>query len=220
MNQLEYTLLVNDINNNYKVPQIEKVIRTQLDACRNMLRGTYEEKLNLNYKVLTLALRTFTERSKRVLPDFIYYRYDDISNRVSLVLPKLGYTKMLDILEFHTTFKVQSNSDLTVPYHNMIENKPLHFELHMNSYNSSFDACSISARTRVHTLTRTLRNKLVLSPNTPSTVLDKELSEATAQHLPNNTPELLASMDEDRIRLEHQLLALEQCRQLIINKDK
>ncbi len=223
MNQLEYTLLVNDIKHNCTVSKLEGHIRVHLALCHDMKWSTTLPELikfKFDYKVLTLALNTFATKSKRTLRDFIYSNYSQISKSISKILPQLSYTDMMDVLEFHTEFTVGRNNNLTTLYHSVIEDKPLHFNLDMNTYNSSFDTYSLTTNS-ISKLTRCFRNKLVLAPNQPSTVLDQELAlTKSAYTIPSDTTKILQQIDESRIRLEQQLLALEQCKQYIITQGK
>ncbi len=141
-------------------------------------------ELKLTYKLFILSLNLFADKSKKVLPDFIYTLQINCQQGIlsrlynpkthSKFTPLLEYVEFLDFFEFDKVVETpnSSNNHLEV-LHNIFLDKPIHFRF---KFNQSLDSFDNYVAYDLHQLNKKLiyaiRLKQTLSPNNPSTVLD------------------------------------------------
>jgi hypothetical protein len=153
-------------------------------------------KFKFTYKLFILSLKVFANKSKKVLPDFIYnlqtsYQREILSNlhtseTHSKFTPLLEYVEFLDFFEFDKVVETPTRTynHLEV-LHNIFLDKPIHFTF---KFNQSLDLFDSYVAYDLHQLNKKLiyaiRLKQTLSPNTPSTVLDAYMEFILASNTP------------------------------------
>ena len=212
-----YQVAVEQLNGAKYAHELEALVRKwhkELDSIS--LRGDYTDyvKLKLTYKLFILSLNLFADKSKKVLPDFIsnlqtsYQR--EILSRLykpennSKFLPLLEYTEFLDFFEFDKVVETpKSNYNNLEVLHNIFLDKPIHFTFKFNQSLDSFDTYTAYGLDTINKkLIYAIRLKQILSPDTPSTVLDAYMKFILA----NNTPYQDAS--EHIIKLQQHIDAM------------
>ena len=182
-----YQVAVEQLKGGKYTHELEALVRKWHKELNNIsLYGYSTEyvKLKLTYKLFILSLNLFADKSKKVLPDFIYNLQTrcqretldklDKPEANSKFLPLLEYTEFLDFFEFDKVVETPKGStDYLTILHNIFLNKPIHFRFKFNQSLASFDnytAYNLDAVNKK--LIYAIRLKQTLSPDTPSTVLD------------------------------------------------
>ena len=79
MNPFLYTLALKELELCTKLSTLEELIRKYVELTRDSIRDFYKprklelmQQIILHYKLLCFGLNLFSERSKKILPEFIY----------------------------------------------------------------------------------------------------------------------------------------------------
>ena len=182
-----YQIAVEQLHGTKYAHELEALVRKwhkELNTISLYGYSTEYMKLKLTYKLFILSLNLFANKSKKVLPDFIYNLQTSYQRAIldkldkpeanSKFLPLLEYTEFLDFFEFDKVVETPKGStDYLTILHNIFLNKPIQFRFKFNQSLDSFDNYTAYNLDTVNKkLIYAIRLKQTLSPDTPSTVLD------------------------------------------------
>lgn len=167
------------------VKDLEQIIRTNHNYLNKyILRQDY----NLYYKLYCLALNNFSDKSSKRLPDFIYSTRISMQKELIRLIadkPELyDYQYVIDLFEFDTTVETNTyTSDIIIPLHSIIQDKPLHFVIKFNQSLSSFDSSSTSQISiELQKYLHALRLRQVYASDKSSTVINQYIKQ-TFEHI-------------------------------------
>lgn len=182
-----YQVAVEQLHGTKYAHELEALVRKWHKKLSDMLLYSSSMdyiKLKFTYKLFILSLNLFADKSKKVLPDFIYalqivYQRGILTKLYaprthSKFTPLLKYTEFLDFFEFDKVIETPSDSyDNLEVLHNIFLDKPIHFTFKFNQSLDSFDTYTTYGLEVLNKkLIYAIRLKQTLSPHTPSTVLD------------------------------------------------
>lgn len=211
MDEFEYQMAIAEINSAKYVKDIEALLRKYVPA----LSGKYysyevakkdHQSQILIFKVASRAYQKFKSKSKATLPEFVLnaLEYNQINITTAIFKGNIPgeYEDLINYFEFSDSvtcakYRVTNFQKL----HAVIQNKPINFKLVVNDILSKFELNTVEQSRR---LIKAIRLKQTLSPNTPSTILDKEL-EYQQLHASQESRE---SIDADIQLMEEQLIAM------------
>ena len=182
-----YQIAVEQLNGAKYAHELEALVRkwhNELSKISLYDNSTDYVKLKFTYKLFILSLNLFANKSKKVLPNFIYDSQIDYQCKLlarlykpeanSKFLPLLECIEFLDFFEFDKVVETpHSPYNHLEALHNIFLDKPIHFRF---KFNQSLDSFDNYVAYDLHQLNKKLiyaiRLKQTLSPDTPSTVLD------------------------------------------------
>ena len=193
MDAFKYQAAVHQLYNTKYVKDLEQLVRKWSTEYENISWASYTnyEKYKLTYKLYSLSLKIFAEKSTRVLPEFLYRGHTTAQTTIIYGIlcdsdkfkPLQNYEEFVNIFEFDKVVNTQQYTpmDLSI-LHNIVLDKPLHFKF---KFNQSLDYFEIYSTNDLNGTTKyyvqAIRLKQVLSPNKPATVLDQYLDFTKSQ---------------------------------------
>ena len=181
MNPLIYMASVKQIQLATKVSELEALVR-KYNGMVNKWRRTFDQTDICHYKLLTLALNRHAEKSKAILPDFLYdYKWDLHNNIINSLLEQPGslptYEFLIDLLEFDSMLTMPRNDDFLPLLNTIIGNQPIHFTINWElTYLTDFDRCSTTHDKQLQLYLTGLRYKQVNFPTQYRTVIESYLN--------------------------------------------
>ena len=211
MNPLIYMSSVKQIQMATKVSEIEALVH-KYNRIVNKRQSTFDQTDIHNYKLLTLALNRHAEKSKAILPEFLYEYKRNIHNNIinSLLIDPSNlptYEFLMDVLEFDSVLTTPRNDYFLETLNSIIGNQPIHFTINWNStYLTDFDRCSTTHNKQLQLYLAGVRYKQVNFPNQYQTVIESYLN----YYLP--TPELLdkQALADSITKLQQHISAIEE----------
>jgi len=148
------------------------------------------EEIKYRYKLFTLALKQFYAKSVRKLPDLFEQARDKQQQHYLETLLKKDsptpiqfqtYEELLDVFEFDNHIILFAGwSYCYIPaLHQIVLNNPIPFDITWNDRLTDFDRHSLGSTlpNSQKYLIKAVRYKQTLSPNKPSTILDRYLAD-------------------------------------------
>jgi len=190
--------------------------RTPISSRWNTHTEAYEEQI-LGYKLLTLSLKLYSAKSKKVLPDFIYntqlncqrtllnwiLNYANKNYR-SPFNKLIKYEQFVDWFEFDTILTLPNETNFVETLNIIINDNPIHFRVIFNNLLTSFDRCSTNLPTSSKSLIYAIRYKQVNFPNKSQTIWDLFIEDTRKKAHDINEVEVT----RECLKLEQQITAL------------
>jgi hypothetical protein len=186
MDEFKYIATLAAIDSYKYVKDLEHNLRCLIPSTPST-RKNLPENYHLSYKVYAYALNKFEEKSKSRLPDFIYNKRENSKQRllyefIETENPQFTtYEKLIDVFEFDKHITPDRTTQEVIPrLHSIIGSKPIHFTIDFDQFNcNNFNTHSIemphTSNNNFQQLVRMTRHKQVLSPNSPSTIIDQAI---------------------------------------------
>ena len=190
MNPLIYMASVKQIQMTTKVSELEALVR-KYHGMVNTWKSNFDQTDICHYKLLTLALNRHAEKSKAILPEFLYeYKQDIHKNIINSLLSDPSnlptYEFLMDVLEFDSVLTIPRNDYYLDTLNTIIGNQPIHFTIDWNlTYLTDFDKYSTMYDKKIQLYLAGVRYKQVNFPAQYQTVIESYLN----YYLP--TPESL-----------------------------
>ena len=181
MNPLIYMASVKQIQLATKVSELEVLVR-KYHGIVNKWQRTFDQTDIHNYKLLTLALNRHAEKSKAILPEFLYeYKRNLHDNIVNSLLSNPSnlptYEFLMDVLEFDSVLTMPRNNYFLDTLNSIIGNQPIHFTINWDStYLTNFDRCSTEHYKDTQLYLAGVRYKQVNFPTQYQTVIESYLN--------------------------------------------
>lgn len=181
MNPLIYMASVKQIQIATKVSELEALVR-KYDGMVNKWKSTFDQTDIHNYKLITLALNRHAEKSKAILPEFLYeYKRSLHNSIINSLLKQPGnlptYEFLMDVLEFDSVLTMPRNDYFLDTLNSIIGNQPIHFTINWNStYLTDFDLCSTTHDRKIQLYLAGIRYKQVNFPTQYQTVIESYLN--------------------------------------------
>ena len=165
-----------------------------------------------NYKLLTLALNRHAEKSKAILPEFLYeYKWTLHNNIINSLLTDPSnlptYEFLIDLLEFDSMLTMPRNADFMSVLNSIIGNQPIHFTINWKlTYLTEFDSWSTELNKEIQLYLAGVRYQQVNFPTQYQTVIESYLN----YYRP--TPELLdkQALADSITKLQQHISAIEE----------
>ena len=194
-----------------KVSELEVLVR-KYHGMVNRWQSTFNQTDICHYKLLTLALNRHAEKSKAILPDFLYdYKWTLHNNIINSLLKQPGelptYKFLIDLLEFDSVLTIPRNNYFLETLNSIIGNQPIHFTINWNlTYLTEFDSCSTEHDRKIQLYLAGVRYKQVNFPTQYQTVIESYLN----YYLP--TPESLDKQElaDSITKLQQHISAIEE----------
>lgn len=144
MNSLIYMASVKQIQIATKVSELEALVR-KYNRRVNTWKNEFDQTDILYYKLMTLALNRHAEKSKAILPEFLYEYKTRLHNNIihSLFTDPSNlptYELLIDLLEFDSVLTMPRNDDFLPVLNTIIGNQPIHFTINWKlTYLTGFD---------------------------------------------------------------------------------
>ena len=211
MNPLIYMASVKQIQMATKVSELEVLVR-KYHGMVNKWQSHFDQTDIHNYKLLTLALNRHAEKSKAILPEFLYeYKWTLHNNIINSLLTDPSnlptYEFLIDLLEFDSMLTMPRNADFMSVLNSIIGNQPIHFTINWNlTYLTEFDRCSTEHNKDTQLYLAGVRYQQVNFPTQYQTVIESYLN----YYRP--TPELLdkQALAESITKLQQHISAIEE----------
>ena len=181
MNPLIYMTSVKQIQIATKVSELEALVRKYSEMV-NKWQRTFDQTDIHYYKLMTLALNRHTEKSKAILPDFLYeYKRNLHKNIINSLLSQPGnlptYEFLIDVLEFDSVLIMPHNNYFLDTLNSIIGNQPIHFTINWElTYLTDFDRCSTEHYNNIQLYLAGVRYKQVNFPTKYQTVIESYLN--------------------------------------------
>ena len=181
MNPLLYMASVKQIQSATKVSELEGLVR-KYHGMVNTWKSTFDQTDICHYKLLTLALNRHAEKSKAILPEFLYeYKtklHDSIINSLLSDPSNLPtYEFLMDVLEFDSVLTIPRNDYFLDTLNTIIGNQPIHFTINWElTYLTDFDRCSTTHDKQLQLYLAGVRYKQVNFPTQYRTVIESYLN--------------------------------------------
>ena len=181
MNPLIYMSSVKQIQMATKVSELEALVR-KYNGMVNKWQNKFDQTDICHYKLLTLALNRHAEKSKAILPEFLYEYKRDIHNNIinSLLTDPSNlptYEFLMDVLEFDSVLTTPRNDYFLETLNSIIGNQPIHFTINWNlTYLTEFDRCSTEHNKDTQLYLAGVRYKQVNFPTQYQTVIESYLN--------------------------------------------
>lgn len=211
MNPLIYMASVKQIQSATKVSELEALVR-KYHGMVNPWKSNFDQTDICHYKLLTLALNRHTEKSKAVLPEFLYAYKAKLHNNIinSLLIDPSNlptYEFLMDVLEFDSVLTMPRNDYYLDTLNSIIGNQPIHFTINWSStYLTDFDRCSTAHDIQLKLYLAGVRYQQVNFPAQYQTVIESYLN----YYLP--TPESLdkQALADSITKLQQHISAIEE----------
>ena len=181
MNPLIYMASIKQIQSATKVSELEALVRKYNK--RAIIRKSEFDQTDIHYyKLLTLALNRHAEKSKAILPDFLYEYKSNLHNEIiKSLLNQPGnlptYEFLMDVLEFDSVLTMPRNDYFLDTLNTIIGNQPIHFTINWNlTYLTDFDGCSTEHNRDTQLYLAGVRYKQVNFPTQYQTVIESYLN--------------------------------------------
>ena len=131
---------------------------------------------------MTLALNKHSEKSKAILPEFLYeYKAKLHNNIINSLLSNPGnlptYEFLMDVLEFDSVLTMSRNNYFLDTLNSIIGNQPIHFTINWNlTHLTDFDKCSTEHKKDTQLYLAGVRYKQVNFPTQYQTVIESYLN--------------------------------------------
>lgn len=181
MNPLIYMASIKQIQSATKVSELEALVR-KYHGMINTWKNKFNQTDIHNYKLMTLALNRHTEKSKTILPDFLYEYKAKLHNNIIKSLLKQPdnlptYEFLIDVLEFDSVLTMPHNNDFMPVLNSIIGDKPIHFNIDWTETSlTSFDSWSTELHRSIQLYLAGLRYKQVNFPTQYQTVIESYLN--------------------------------------------
>ena len=181
MNPLIYMASIKQIQSATKVSELEVLVR-KYDGKADTWKNEFNQTDIHHYKLLTLALNRYAEKSKAVLPEFLYIYKAKLHNSIINSLLKQPdnlptYEFLIDVLEFDSVLTMPRNDYFLETLNTIIGNQPIHFTINWTStYLTDFDRCSTTLDKQLKLYLAGVRYKQVNFPTQYQTVLESYLN--------------------------------------------
>ena len=181
MNPLIYMASVKQIQMATKVSELEALVR-KYNGIVNKWKRTFDQTDICHYKLLTLALNRHTEKSKAILPEFLYeYKRNLHNSIINSLLTQLDnlptYEFLIDLLEFDSILIMPRNDYFLPLLNSIIGNQPIHFTIDWDlTYLTDFDRCSTEHDRKIQLYIAGVRYKQVNFPTQYQTVIESYLN--------------------------------------------
>ena len=172
---------VKQIQSATKVSELEALVR-KYHGMVNTWQNTFNQTDICHYKLLTLALNRHAEKSKAILPDFLYDHKWTLHNNIINSLLKQPdnlptYEFLIDLLEFDSVLTIPRNNYFLDTLNSIIGNQPIHFTINWNlTYLTDFDRCSTEHDKDTQLYLAGVRYKQVNFPTQYQTVIESYLN--------------------------------------------
>lgn len=181
MNPLIYIASIKQIQSATKVSELETLVR-KYHRMVNTWKSNFDQTDICHYKLSTLALNRHAEKSKAILPEFLYEYKAKLHNSIinSLLsdpsnLPT--YEFLMDVLEFDSVLTMPYNDYFLDTLNSIIGNQPIHFTINWSStYLTDFDRCSTTHDRQLKLYLAGVRYKQVNFPTQYTTVIESYLN--------------------------------------------
>ncbi len=211
MNPLLYMASIKQIQSATKVSELEALVR-KYHGRVNIWKSNFDQTDICHYKLLTLALNRHAEKSKAILPEFLYEYKRDIHNNIikSLLTDPSNlptYEFLMDVLEFDSVLTMPRNADFLPLLNSIIGNQPIHFTIDWDlTYLTEFDRCSTAHDKQLKLYLAGVRYQQVNFPAQYQTVIESYLN----YYLP--TPESLdkQALADSITKLQQHISAIEE----------
>ena len=164
-----------------KVSELEALVRKYYGMAKTY-KSSFDQTDILYYKLVTLALNRHAEKSKAILPEFLYeYKrklHNDIINSLLKQSDNLPtYEFLMDLLEFDSMLTMPRNADFLPLLNSIIGNQPIHFTIDWDlTYLTEFDRCSTEHNKDTQLYLAGVRYKQVNFPTQYQTVIESYLN--------------------------------------------
>ena len=181
MNPLLYMASVKQIQSATKVSELEALVR-KYDNLVNKWKYNFEQNDICYYKLSTLALNRHAEKSKAILPEFLYeYKRNLHNSIINSLLSNPGnlptYEFLIDLLEFDSVLTIPRNNDFMPVLNSIIGDKPIHFTIDWTETRlTDFDRCSTALDKQLQLYLAGVRYKQVNFPTEYQTVIESYLN--------------------------------------------
>lgn len=211
MNQLIYMASVKQIQMATKVSELDALVR-KYNGMVNTWKSIFDQTDIHYYKLMTLALNRHAEKSKAILPEFLYEYKRNIHNYIINSLLKQPdnlptYEFLMDVLEFDSVITIPRNDYFLKTLNSIIGNQPIHFTIDWDlTYLTDFDRCSTAHDKQLQLYLAGVRYKQVNFPTQYQTVIESYLN----YYRP--APELLdkQALAESITKLQQHISAIEE----------
>ena len=172
---------IKQIQSATKVSELEALVR-KYHGMVNTWKSNFDQTDICHYKLLTLALNRHAEKSKAILPEFLYeYKrklHDSIINSLLKEPDNLPtYEFLMDVLEFDSVLTMPRNDYFLDTLNSIIGNQPIHFTINWSStYLTDFDRCSTAHDRQLKLYLAGVRYKQVNFPTQYTTVIESYLN--------------------------------------------
>ena len=202
---------IKQIQSATKVSELEALVR-KYHGKVNKWQSTFDQTDICYYNLLTIALNRHTEKSKAILPEFLYeYKRNLHDSIINSLLSNPGnlptYEFLMDVLEFDSVLTMPRNDYFLDTLNSIIGNQPIHFTINWSStYLTDFDRCSTTLGKQLQLYLAGVRYKQVNFPTEYQTVIESYLN----YYLP--TPESLdkQSLADSITKLQQHISAIEE----------
>ncbi len=181
MNSLIYMASVKQIQSATKVSELETLVR-KYHRMVNTWRSNFDQTDICHYKLSTLALNRHAEKSKAILPEFLYeYKRNLHDSIINSLLSNPGnlptYEFLMDVLEFDSVLTIPRNDYYLDTLNTIIGNQPIHFTINWKlTYLTDFDKYSTMYDWRIKLYLAGVRYKQVNFPTEYQTVIESYLN--------------------------------------------
>ena len=217
MDIFKYHAAIAEINGCKYVKELEALVRKY----NKLAYGSplQEVSTRLHYKLYAYALNAYKAKSKVKLPDFIYQDKVSIQRNFSKLIEYLTYEEIIDMFEFDTVVELATHHPHLIPkWHDVMLDKPIHFSIIWNIYLDWFDQhATQGVGDSVKKYLIAIRYKQTLSPDKPSTILDKCVHDSRESLGITLTQEELDKLQSSTILLEQQTKAAQTAVQELSN---
>ena len=134
------------------------------------------------YKLSTLALNRYAEKSKATLPDFLHDNKANLHDNILYSLLSYPdnwptYEFLIDLLEFDSVLTIPRNYDFLPVLNSIVGDKPIHFTINWSqTFTTQFDANSTELHHHTQLYLAGLRYKQVNFPTQYQTVIESYLN--------------------------------------------
>lgn len=181
MNPLIYMASVKQIQIATKVSELEALVRKYHGKVTTWSNLFFQTDI-CHYKLLTLALNRHAEKSKAILPEFLYEYKARLHDSIIKSLLKQPdnlptYEFLIDLLEFDSILTMPHNEDFLPLLNSIIGNQPIHFTIDWDlTYLTDFDRCSTAHDKQLQLYLAGVRYKQVTFPTQYQTVIESYLN--------------------------------------------
>ena len=202
---------IKQIQSATKVSELEALVR-KYHGMINAWKSNFDQTDICHYKLSTLALNRHAEKSKAILPEFLYeYKrnlHDSIINSLLINPGNLPtYEFLMDVLEFDSVLTMPRNDYFLDTLNSIIGNQPIHFTINWTStYLTDFDRYSTELPRSIQLYLAGVRYKQVNFPTQYQTVIESYLN----YYLP--TPESLdkQALTDSITKLQQHISAIQE----------
>ena len=181
MNPLIYMASVKQIQSATKVSELEVLVRKYHGRVNTWSNLFFQTDI-CYYKLMTLALNRHAEKSKAILPEFLYeYKARLHDSIINSLLKQPGdlptYEFLMDVLEFDSVLTMPRNDYSLDTLNSIIGNQPIHFTINWNlTYLTDFDRYSTTHDKQIQLFLAGVRYKQVNFPTQYQSVLESYLN--------------------------------------------